>query len=710
MQAHNNSIEEFLGVQRSVFAVPVYQRNYDWMDGNCQQLFNDIVKSIETGKPHFLGTICFKLYNSHERSIIDGQQRLTSITLMLRAVYDLTSNDELKREINSSYIFNSGHSIDNDYLRVKLHLNERDDATYRIILNNTHSTVKGKLTAVQRESRVYQNYRLFLKLVGDYLEKGGKEEDILDSLGRLTIIELEIQDENPQEIFESLNSTGLDLSNVDLLRNYLLMQFAHEEQTELYHEYWSKIEDSVGVDNMESFFVDYLVYTKRSDALSIGGHRSHINERNLYQAFKDYYVSYPGDDDYEKTKAIFSDMRHCAELYNSTVFLGDVNLESETPVRKKLYLLLEVNQAANCRSLLLYLLSLKDQHKITDADYEESVDTISSFVFRSRVCNGKGFNRQFAGNVMIRLQEIKDYSTFTQQFWSAITFGKGASSFPTDENFVNALINNDMYTTLRSRGTKYLLYLLEQNSPYHKGMPAYDDKTITIEHILPQTLNPEWKTYLGHPDVDNYQTHLHRLGNLVLTSYNSEMSNKSFEEKKSIYADSNFYYTRNIQEYSRWDLSAIEARTKILAKQAINIWKFPKEYQKSQPVHESLHTLDEDFSQFSYTKPKMLYVEDQEFPMSSWNEVLPVLFAKMREENEEIFSSIATPEAFNFFYHDNEEGHLEKSPDYTCAVEDVYYRTNRSAYSTLDAAAKTLKAFDKKAGTDLYSNVMFSLK
>jgi uncharacterized protein with ParB-like and HNH nuclease domain len=102
MQAHNNSIEEFLGVQRSVFAVPVYQRNYDWMDGNCQQLFNDIVKSIETGKPHFLGTICFKLYNSHERSIIDGQQRLTSITLMLRAVYDLTSNDELKREINSS--------------------------------------------------------------------------------------------------------------------------------------------------------------------------------------------------------------------------------------------------------------------------------------------------------------------------------------------------------------------------------------------------------------------------------------------------------------------------------------------------------------------------------------------------------------------------------------------------------------------------------
>ena len=165
MQAHNNSIEEFLGTQRTIFVVPVYQRNYDWLEGNCEQLFYDMIKAVEANKPHFLGTICFKSTSSHEKSIIDGQQRLTSITLILRALEEVVEDEEIKKEIRTSYLLNQGHSIDTDYLRVKLHLNERDDEVYRAILNNSFSAVKSRLNSVQLESRIFQNYKLFIKLI-----------------------------------------------------------------------------------------------------------------------------------------------------------------------------------------------------------------------------------------------------------------------------------------------------------------------------------------------------------------------------------------------------------------------------------------------------------------------------------------------------------------------------------------------------------------
>ena len=710
MQAHNNNIEEFLGIQRTVFDVPVYQRNYDWLDTNCEQLFSDIKKVIDTGNEHFLGTICFKSYNSHERSIIDGQQRLTSITLLMKALYDSTSDDDLKDEINDSYIYNSGHSIDNDYLKIKLHLNERDDLVYHIILNNTPGAIKDKLTPQQRSSRVYQNYKLFLHLLADYKDRGGKEVNILDSLGKLTIIELEVQNENPQEIFESLNSTGLDLTNVDLLRNYLLMQFAHKEQTDLYHEYWSKIEDFVGVDNMESFFVDYLVFFKRSDSIQIGGRRSHINERNLYAAFKDFYKTSPGETDFEKTEKIFADMKRCAELYSSLVFTNDEKLDNETDIRRKLYSLLVLNEASNTRCLLLYLLNLKSNGKITDSDYEEAVNAISSFTFRSRVVNGKGFTRQFAGNVMIRLEGISSFENFKDQFWQAMTFGKGTSMFPSDEDFILSLVKKDMYTTLRSKGTKYLLYEFEEHSPFNKGLPIFDDKTISIEHILPQKLTPAWKTYLGPNDTTNYEDSLHHLGNLALTSYNSEMSNKTFDEKKKIYADSNFYYTRDITHFDRWSLQEIDKRSKELAKLATTIWRLPEQYQNTRAAHESLHTLDEDFSQFTFTKPAHLYISDEEFEVKSWSDFVPTIIRKLKSENEDCLDAIAVSESLPFFVRMNEKASANNPDDFTQIVDDIYYPNKKSAYNTLENSVKLLKEFDKKAGTDMYNNIMFALK
>ena len=709
MHAHNNTIEEYLGAPKTVFVVPVYQRNYDWKEGNCRQLFNDIVGVVQTGKEHFLGTICFKVSSSHERSLIDGQQRLTSITLMLKAMHDFDDDEDNQEEIRDQYIFNKGRGIDTEFLKYKLHLNKRDDIVYHILLDNTKDSVEDKLTNAQKRSRVYQNYLLFYDMISDYVGNGGSAGDILEALRSLTIIELEIQQENPQEIFESLNSTGLDLTKVDLLRNYFLMQFDHDKQTELYEDYWCQIEDLIGTDRMEQFFVDYLIFRKRSDSITVNGRRNHINENFLYIAYKDYYNALPGDN-YTKTKGCFSDMKDCAQIYKSFLFSDDVNLGKESPMRKKLYFLLSINDTTKARSLLLYLFDLHKRGLIDDDMLDQAVDGISSLTFRARVCKAQGVNRQFAGNVMSRLDEVTDYSKFIDAFWQAVTAGRGSYAFPTDAEFLDALNNKPLYLTLRSRGMKCFLYVMEMNSPFHKGLPAFDDETITVEHIMPQTLNAQWKVYLSKETMESYEASLHRLGNLTLTNYNGEMSNKSFDEKKSVYKNTNYHYTKEIVSYDQWQIGEINDRSDMMAKEALKIWTLPPQYQQAKAAPKSLHAIGEDTSQFAYTKPSQLMIGDSEYPVSYWADFLPLLCQVLDKEDHKIFIDIARSGKISAFAIEDDEHDYANNSSFWHVQDDLYIRQFMSASSILDTVFKVAKAFDDAAGTDYSSNILFTLK
>lgn len=710
MDVHNNNIQEFLGTPKTVFVVPVYQRNYDWLDDNCKQLFNDIIGVVESEREHFLGTICFKVYSSHVRSIIDGQQRLTSITLMLKAIYDFDEDNDNRTEINELYLYNKGRGIDTDFLKFKLHLNKRDDSVYHILLNSNKDEIESKLTPSQINSRVYQNYLLFYDMVSNYVAKGGTVGDILEALRSLTIIELEIQQENPQEIFESLNSTGLDLTKVDLLRNYFLMQFGHDVQTELYENYWSKIEDAIGVDRMEQFFVDFLVFRKRSDAITINGRRNHITEHSLYVAFKDYYSSLTNDSNYEKTFKCFADLLSCAELYKEFIFTDDVNLDRESPMRKKLYFLLSINDSSKARSLLLYIFDLYRRELIDDTMLNVAVDGIASLTFRARICKAQGINRQFAGNVMLRLDEISDYSQFVEAFWRAITAGKGSYAFPSDAEFMDALVHRDLYQVLRSRGTKYLLYTLEAYSPFPKGLPSFDDESLSIEHIMPQTLNAQWKIYLTKETMESYETSLHRLGNLALTNYNGEMSNKSFDDKKPIYKDSKYYYTTRILDYDKWQITELDDRSKKLATEALKIWRLPAEYQNGKGISQSLHMLGEDTAQFAYTKPSLLLVGDHEYSINYWSEMLPIICKLFDKENHEAFMNVANPHNISAFGIENDEHKYSENSSFMLITDNVYVRQSMSAASILDTILRLSSYFDKVAGTDYACNIMFALK
>ena len=710
MQAHNNTIEEYLGAPKTVFVVPVYQRNYDWKEENCRQLFTDIVDVVQSGREHFLGTICFKVSSSHERSLIDGQQRLTSITLMLKAMLDFDDDKDNQTEIRDQYLFNKGRGIDTEFLKYKIHLNKRDDIVYHILLDNTKDSVEDKLTNVQKRSRVYQNYLLFYDMLTDYVTGGGSIGDILESLRKLTIIELEIQNENPQEIFESLNSTGLDLTKVDLLRNYFLMQFDFNRQTELYENYWCQIEDLIGTDRMEQFFVDYLIFRKRSDSITINGRRNHVNENFLYIAFKDYYAGLPYSDNYEKTKNCFSDMKECALLYKNFLFSDDVNLGKEPSMRKKLYFLLSINDTTKARSLLLYLFDLHKRGLIDDDMLDQTVDGISSLTFRARVCKAQGVNRQFAGNVMSKLDEVTDYGQFIDAFWQAITAGRGSYAFPTDAEFLDALKDKPLYLTLRSRGMKCFLYVMEMNSPFHKGLPAFDDETITVEHIMPQTLNAQWKVYLSKETMENYEASLHRLGNLALTNYNGEMSNKNFDEKKTVYKNTNYHYTKAIVDYDRWQIGEINDRSDMMAKEALKIWSLPSQYQQAKAAPKSLHALGEDTSQFTYTKPTQLMIGDNEYPVSYWADFLPLLCQVLDKEDHKVFIDIARSGKISAFAIKDDGHDYANNSSFWHIEDDLYIRQFMSASNILETVSKITKVFDETAGTDYSGNILFTLK
>lgn len=716
MQAYNASMADFLGAKKAFFVVPVYQRNYDWLDSNCRQLFFDIEKTIETGEEHFIGTVVFKASTSHERSLIDGQQRITSCTLLLKALRDATEDEKLKEEIDETYIYNTGRGI-TDRSRVKLRLNRRDDVVYRIILENTPEKLEEMLTDRQKESRVYRNYLLFTDLIRKYSAGGNDAGCIFDAMEKLTFIELEIQNENAQEVFESLNSTGLSLTNVDLLRNYLLMQYDYSQQTYLYDKYWSEIENAVSPAEMENFFVDYLICRRKSDAINIAGRNAHISKGTLYVAFRSYYKDACRKEEtgeYDALERIFADMLSCAKEYRRLIFTDDVNPFLLSATDRKLYEISVLN-TPSMKSLLLYLMMACRSGKISSSVLDGCIFAVASFAMRAKMC-GEKTSGQFAGSVIMRVDAAEESNDFQDVLWKALCSGKGRYAFPSDETFAKAVCEVPIYRTMRSRGTKYFLYELETHSPFPKGLPAYDDASISIEHIMPQTLSGVWVESLSAGDRAMFDARVHCAGNLALVSANSEIGNAPFETKKRFYHETNFYFTRRLCEHRQWNISEIERRGREMADLALQIWSCPKKYQShirfiSGHLPEDEYGLTDDFSLFTFSKPEMISIAGEEMPVKGWRQMIGAVCGFLRRTDPDIMHAIARPERIGTFkYRDDILSSGYDLSQYTEIDHGIYVRTAKSAHDTLATVARILESFDRKADTSFFDSFRFQVR
>lgn len=583
LQVNKSNITQLLTMNNTCFMIPVYQRNYDWSIENCKQLWQDIwyISQNPGVRTHFLGTICSKSVNSREKTIIDGQQRITTITLLMKAMHDSVDDIDFKKSIDETFLRNTGYGVTPAH-KVKLHLNRRDDEIYNELLQSDESQPQDLVAPEIAESNIYKNYKFFMTRFDGLTDE--VIVGIRDALDRIIIVDLDVESENPQEIFESLNSTGLDLTDVDLLRNFLLMSLPYDTQVHLYDDYWYKIEENVQPANMVRFFVDYLIYTKRSDSVQIHGRRAHINENNLYVAFKEYYKSLSGEQDHyssspEVTNELLKDMYERSKTYRYLVFNQNIDMNSFPKIKRDIYSIVCLNEAIAARPILMFVMERHLNGTDTEAETEQMLDACLSLVFRAKITRSYGINGQFSGTVLQRLAKA-DSNNVVSDFWAALTIGSGRYAFPSDSDFYDALLSRSVFDVLRAKGTKYLFYTLEQHSIAAKGLPRYDDTNITIEHIMPKTLSQEWEESLGDSSV-YHDDYLNKLGNLTLTSNNSEMSNKPFNDKKDWYNESSFSLTREITKYGDWSIAQIRERGERLAEKCLEVWPFPSEYQTS---------------------------------------------------------------------------------------------------------------------------------
>lgn len=537
------------------FLIPVYQRYYSWETEQCSRLWNDIVDMQKKDKDgHFVGSIV----NIAEQAmptgvqkymIIDGQQRLTTLSLLLIALRDY-AEEHPEDGTNARRIDNM--LLKNEY--------EDGDERYKLLLTETDrellkSLVEKKPISDPSLSRILSNYNFFVRKIAN---KELQPKDVYEAIGRLQIVNITLDRnvDDAQAIFESLNSTGKELSESDLIRNYVLMGLEPSEQRYVYEHMWRPMEllfdyekqDTV----MDRFFRDYLTMkTTRIPKID-----------RVYEGFKAYHLNC----EFSTIRELCADLLTYATYYTNMVFR-----RSDKPVLKSLY-----SDIGDLRMEVAFPFLLKVHNDctegvITEDDLIEIIKMCISYVFRRSICDipPNSLNKTFA---TLR-NKIKPYD-YMNSIKAFFVLRDDYKEFPDDEKFEKAFVSRDIYN-MRSRN-----FILSHLENYGNKAPIIIEN-YTIEHIMPQNSNPrdEWKTMLGANWKEIQKTYLHTIGNLTLTAYNSEMSDNPFMVKMDMeggFKESALRLNAYLVKLTEWNEQHIKERAKLLAEKAEQIWTYPE--------------------------------------------------------------------------------------------------------------------------------------
>lgn len=549
------------------FVIPIYQRNYSWTAAQCRQLWSDLMRAgrDESVNAHFIGSIVYverglsSVTSQESLLVIDGQQRLTTSTLLIAALakhFEVQGLGELleafsSKKLRNYYLLNPDEDGERHF---KLILSETDKDTLLSLLQNTP-------LPAETSSRIAENYSLFQELI---TANQSELEVICKGLAKLVIVDVSLDrsQDNPQLIFESMNSTGLELSQADLIRNYILMKLEPKLQTELYKTYWRPMERAFGqaayVVHFDAFMRHYL--TAKTGEIP--------NMREVYAAFKSFAISFKGD-----THALVTDIHAYATYYCAMA----LDAESDIPLKQAFHDLRELKVDV----AYPFLLDVYQDYKQSRLNREEVlgiVRLIESYVFRRAICAipTNSLNKTFAG--MSRTLKKDHYLESVQ---AAFLLLPSYRRFPSDDEFQRDIKIRDLYN-FRSRS--YWLRRIENHGRKERVMV----EDYTIEHILPQNvaLSQEWQTELGMEWQDIQKEWLHTLGNLTLTGYNSEYSNHSFAYKRDQvkdksgnsvgFAHSPLKLNMGLGLVTQWNEAAIKTRANRLAIEAAKVWEAPK--------------------------------------------------------------------------------------------------------------------------------------
>lgn len=561
MRSLDNQILKLLSNNDVTFFIPPYQRNYEWGEEMCEILYKDIEKVADSeNTQHFFGTVIYYaestiLGQPDKYILVDGQQRLTTIMLFLIAAKDAIIDEQLKNMIDSKYLKNNNVSGDVEY-KIKLKQVESDWKAYKNIILGEH------LDDAAKKSNVFKNYKFFKSKL-ERLEQDKLKNLVEKGLVNFNIVTIQLEPERnhwekPQEIFESMNSLGKPLSLADLVRNYLLLGKSSTQQNNLYHNFWLKIEQNLSGDNnafsVSAFIRDYM---QLIDVASFKK-ATETNYKELYRDFKDLFE----DDNHEEL------IKRLAEYSTDYAVLAGYQSSHNDKIDKKIADL-KIIESSGFYSFILGLLHLRTEEKIDDNGCLAILDAIFIYIFRRRILRITQGENKNAPSLVEYFDDLISAENKKEKMLELLSNQQYALRLPNDNDISTYLLSIDSnFYNLRSG--KFLQSLIEEYLT--RSRPNLNDKRLQVEHIMPQTLNDEWKNELGGNYQQIHDEYINNIGNLTLIRHNQELGNNSFSDKKEVYENhAGMQIAKNkIIDQDNWGEEQIKNRTKYLVEVIIN--------------------------------------------------------------------------------------------------------------------------------------------
>ena len=596
---------------KRVFKVPVYQRNYDWSNIQCEKLYQDIMIANERDHKHFTGTIVYIVgldgSTLNEVLIIDGQQRLTTVYILLKALYDAAKGVSVRIEAEVEEVMFNRNCEEKYKLKLKP---VKTDNEQLILL------IKNKIDDMDRNSNIYKNYVTFKNLIESTLAAGYELNDILNGIKKLEMVEIVLdksQGDEPQKIFESINSTGLELSLADLIRNYLLMDDMNQD--ELYENYWSVIEKNVGYRNLGDFVINFL-----NSRIS-----KSVNSENAYRLFKEHC-----EENRLTHEDVLKELKKTSKYYGA--FIGENHYYSKK-ISDHLRAFYTIKQTTILPFLFRVFSDYEDEI-IDEATLSKVLEYLLTYLVRITACEINKNLSRFMKSMYDRAID-GNYDNYYEKFVIFLNDLRANDRMPTDKEFKEALIYKPLY---KKPICKFVLSVIENSTREH-----IDIGNLTIEHILPQKENAAvWKKEVGDDYGRVYELYLHTLGNLTITGHNSELGTKSFHDKKDIIRNNSKANILNKEVLSAesWNEASILNRARVLSDILISEFGYVEMHSDVSEANELSFGVNSGMD-FSNTRPDGFLFIGEYTKVSSWVDLLAKFINLAYDLNTEIFSDLA---------------------------------------------------------------------
>jgi len=615
-------ITNFLSQNGQQYKIPVYQRNYEWSKEQCKKLFEDIVRAAKRNQLHFTGSIVFQplapIKGINNSIVIDGQQRLTTIYILIKALVDMAATDA-EKAMPMAALFNTDQfnqfNLD-DTTKVKLKPAKDNNDQLLNLLYNKHDQM-------DKSCEIYRNYTYFCELIKEQQGLGITVSDIYRGIGLLTVAVIQLDgSDKAQEIFERINSTGIPLSLADKIRNHVLM--TDLDQDRLYENYWLKVEKLLPREQLSLFFLDYL-------NIKIDGF---VKEGDAYDVFKEVYKNggYTNE-------MMLKEILHYSEYYH-TFLNGNKQYGEEVDT------LLKSLQQLKQTTVFLFLFRVFDDYHDRIIDKKELAKVLRfllNYSIRRLICeigsnSLRGLYKTLYSRVFARKENKDHYYDSIVSFFQQLT---SRDALLDDKTFILALKQNNLYR--KNALCKFLLIAIE-----NQGKEKVETEDLSIEHIMPQNknLSTVWQKMLGEDDwKDIQERYLHTLGNLTLTGYNSELGDLPFAEKKkkinNVSSKVVILY-EDVKQCDTWNAAAIEARADRLS--AIILKLFPIE----QPSI-GISFADPRYQEYScdapetatYKTPNYYVLQGERVNATNFAEMLRSIVRRLYEINPTIIENMA---------------------------------------------------------------------